>query len=153
MERYSSKRGIIKNHLLDMRTNDTTLNCFLVDDDLDDQEIFCMALCGVDDSIKCIFANDGVHALERLNDCTITPDFIFIDLNMPRMNGLQCLVEIKKLNHLKHIPVYMYSTAADPKAIVEAKQFGAIDFIVKPTNISELSTILATLFINRQVLD
>lgn len=136
-----------------MRLTSTSLNCFLVDDDLDDQEIFCMALNGLDGSINCIFANDGVHALEKLNNLTRMPDFIFIDMNMPRMNGLQCLEEIRKIDRFNQIPVYMYSTAADPKAINASKQLGANDFIVKPTNISDLTRTLASLFIRSHVFD
>jgi len=134
-----------------MRLNNTTLNCFLVDDDLDDQEIFGMALIGLGDSIKCFFANDGVHALEKLHDLSSIPDFIFIDMNMPRMNGLQCLQEIKKIDRFSQIPIYMFSTAADPKAINESKKLGAADFLVKPTNISDLTTALETIFVRSQV--
>jgi CheY-like chemotaxis protein len=132
-------------------TTTPAINCFLVDDDLDDQEIFCMALSGLGDRINCIYANDGVHAMEKLSNLSLIPDFIFIDMNMPRMNGLQCLKEIRKIARFNHTPVYMYSTAADPKTIIESRMLGANDFIVKPTNIADLTTALAGIFVRGSV--
>ncbi|MCW3072719.1 MAG: response regulator receiver protein [Bacteroidetes bacterium] len=119
-----------------------TLNCFLVDDDPDDQEIFCMALEDMGEDIKCIHASDGVDALKKLNENAFTPDYIFIDMNMPRMNGNQCLQEIRKIARLKDVPVYMYSTSADPDAVAATKELGAAGFIVKPTSVSELTKTL-----------
>ncbi len=120
--------------------------CLLVDDDADDQEIFCIALKEVDTSITCVFANDGVRALEKLcSDSTFVPDNIFIDMNMPRMNGLECLAEIKKIERLKNTPVYIYSTSSDPKIIQASRELGATDFIVKPSTITALTNTLENL--------
>lgn len=117
---------------------------FLIDDDSDDQEIFSHALEKANQSVECVFANDGIHALEKIrSDENFIPDFIFIDMNMPRMNGQQCLAEIKKIERLRNVPVYMYSTSADPESIEENKRLGAADFIVKPSNIQDLIRILA----------
>ena len=118
----------------------------LIDDDSDDQEIFSNALKRSDRSVSCVFANDGIHALEKINaEKSFVPDFIFIDLNMPRMNGQECLMNIKKIDKLKNIPVYIYSTLADPLTIAANKKLGAKDFIVKPKTISELTTVLSKL--------
>ncbi len=117
---------------------------FLIEDDFDDQEIFSIALEKADHTAKCVFANDGIQALERINkDLALTPDFIFIDMNMPRMNGRQCLSEIKKIERLKNVPVFMFSTAADPGDSEENRNTGAADFIVKPSSIRELTDILS----------
>lgn len=118
------------------------MKCFLVDDDPDDQEIFCMALEDTGKNVKCEFANDGVEAVKRLQDMTFTPDLIFIDMNMPRMNGNECLQEIKKIIRMKSVPVYMYSTSADPDIVAETQRLGAAGFIVKPTSIGELTKTL-----------
>ena len=116
---------------------------FLIDDDSDDQEIFGLAIEKANVSADCVYANDGIQALEKLNgDVTFLPDYIFIDMNMPRMNGQQCLSEIKKIERLKDVPVFMYSTSADPESIAENIQLGAQDFIVKPSSIAELTQIL-----------
>ncbi len=116
---------------------------FLIDDDTDDQEIFGLAIEKTNVKADCVYANDGIQALEKLNgDESFLPDYIFIDMNMPRMNGQQCLSEIKKIERLKDVPVFMYSTSADPECISENIQLGAEDFIVKPSSISELTIIL-----------
>ena len=84
---------------------------FIVDDDSDDQELFMEAVNEVDDSIKCVSASDCEEALELLkNRRMYLPDIIFLDLNMPRLNGKQCLAELKKQSHLRGIPVIIYST-------------------------------------------
>jgi CheY-like chemotaxis protein len=85
-----------------------------IEDDLDDVDFFCEAVKVIDPKIQCIFARDGVEALSIL-DNTI-PDLIFLDLNMPIMDGETCLMEIKKKEYLKEIPVVIYSTA--PEVII-----------------------------------
>lgn len=115
----------------------------LIDDDTDDQEIFSHAMEKANSQAHCIFANDGIQALEKIKaDENFRPDYIFIDMNMPRMNGQQCLTEIKKIDRFKDIPVYMYSTSADPESLEENKRLGAKDFIVKPSDVQALVTIL-----------
>jgi len=121
--------------------------CFLIDDDLDDQEIFFMALQQFDETIQCDFANDGVKALEILKAYGLNvPDCIFIDMNMPRMDGIDCLDQIKKMDHLRDIPVCMFSTSADPTLVARTKALGAVDFIVKPADISVLSEMIGQFF-------
>jgi DNA-binding response OmpR family regulator len=115
------------------------ITCFLIDDDDDDQEIFTLALNNIDEAINCFTANDGIEALDKLNrDNNFTPDFIFLDLNMVRMNGLECLVEMKKINRLQNIPIIIYSTSSEQKDILATKQLGAADYIVKPPSMSQL---------------
>jgi CheY-like chemotaxis protein len=123
-----------------------SLRCFLIDDDIDDQKIFSIITEEVDNTIKCSFANDGVDAIEKLTECEVIPDLIFLDVNMPRMDGLECLRKIKKIERLKNIPVYMYSTTADPTTVTLTKRLGVKDFIVKPNNINELVNILTSIY-------
>jgi CheY-like chemotaxis protein len=123
-----------------------SLKCFLIDDDIDDQKIFSIITEEVDDTIECSFANDGVDALEKLTSGNVSPDIIFLDVNMPRMDGVECLRRIKRTEHLKNIPVFMYSTTADPNTVAIAKKLGAKEFIVKPTNITELANLLSGIY-------
>src|SRR5690348_8038759 len=121
--------------------------CLLIDDDLDDQEIFTLALEKVDNEYRCIIANNGYEGLKYLsNKSNILPDYIFLDLNMPLMNGKECLIEIKKHSHLKHIPVIIYSTSSLQDDIIQTRKLGASDFITKPSSIPELSVRLARVF-------
>ena len=120
------------------------ITCFLIDNDEEDQEIFDMALKDTYPAIHCIFANDGPDALQKLTTHTsFIPSLIFIDMNMPFMDGVQCLQEIKKLQHLENVPVYMYSTSADPAVVASVKKAGANDFIVKPSSLKKLTDILS----------
>ncbi|HUR30311.1 MAG TPA: response regulator, partial [Saprospiraceae bacterium] len=118
----------------------------LIDDDTDDQEIFSHAMDKANHNAHCVFADDGIQAIERLQqDINFLPDYIFIDMNMPRMNGQQCLAAIKQIDRLKNTPVYMYSTSADPESIEKNKKLGAADFIVKPANINDLVAMLKSI--------
>lgn len=121
--------------------------CLLIDDDQDDQEIFSMALEDINSDIQCIMASNGILALEKLNaKKPLIPDYIFIDVNMPKMNGIECLQEIRKLDHLKHADVFMYSTSSDEKMIEKSKALGAKDFIVKPPGLALLTEKLLQVF-------
>jgi len=120
------------------QTDKSTL-FFLADDDADDQELFKEALSEIDKSIRCLTASSGEEALNKLKaGLKQLPDYIFLDLNMPRMSGLECLAEIKKINILQHIPVIIYSTSSAQKDVEETKKLGADYFITKPPNFREL---------------
>ncbi|HOE42219.1 MAG TPA: chemotaxis response regulator CheY [Rhodoferax sp.] len=75
-------------------------------------------------------AEDGVAALQKLRNGSF--DFVVSDINMPNMNGFQLLMEIKKDEKLKHIPVLMVTAEARKEDIVMAAQQGASGYIVKP---------------------
>ncbi len=119
---------------------------FLADDDEDDRMLFQEALAEVNPAIKCITVKNGKEALEFLQDqIVVLPDFIFLDLNMPLMNGLKCLEALKKIDILKNIPVVIYSTSSDLDSVEESKKLGAIDFFVKPSNFTGLKNFLQKL--------
>jgi len=99
-------------------------------------------LQGVNPWIDFVSAGDGYEALKLLKMQTNKPDVIFLDLNMPRMGGKECLEALKKDMHLQDIPVIMYTTSSRSKDIEETMQKGAVCFITKPTNIKELKNIL-----------
>ncbi len=107
--------------------------CFLVDDDIDDQEFFCLALRQLDETILCEVANSGEEAIERLEaGVQVVPDYLFIDINMPRMNGFVCLKELRKLDHLKETRMILYSASPEEKVAVQSKELGAFAYVVKP---------------------
>jgi CheY-like chemotaxis protein len=111
----------------------------LIDDDDDDRELFCEAMKGVDKSIICLTSPSGEHALKLLaNPKGAIPDYIFLDLNMPRMSGRQCLKQLKALSHLEKVPVIIYSTSKLLEDAEELKKSGAVYFLTKPDTISQL---------------
>src|SRR5690349_7796961 len=106
------------------------IEVLLIEDDTDDQEVFSMVLQEIDPSIQCSFANNGIEGLERLQRSkSFRPDFIFIDLNMPMMNGFDCLREIKKSAHLENCRTIIYTTSSDEKFLTQSKILGADAFI------------------------
>jgi CheY-like chemotaxis protein len=114
----------------------------LIDDDRDDQEIFSMALQEVAPDFRFITAGDGFEALEMLKERNVKPDYIFLDLNMPRMNGRQCLEEIRRDPELSEVPVVIYSTSSELKDREQLIEMGATAFVTKPPKIVELINIV-----------
>ena len=111
----------------------------LVDDDLDDQEVFRDALDEISPSIILRTALNGEDALAILeNEVYPLPDYIFLDLNMPRMSGHQCLSLIKNNERLKDLRVIIYTTSYREKDKNTAELLGASNFFTKPTSITEL---------------
>ena len=120
--------------------------CLIVEDDPDDQEIFQMALTEAGAPYQCIFTNNASDALQKLKQNLFNPDYIFIDLNMPKLNGLQCLVEIRKHPQHLHTPVVIYSTSSEETHISQAMGLGASAFIIKPSSITLLANALNNFF-------
>lgn len=90
---------------------------FYAEDDEDDREIFADILREINPNFQLVIAKNGKEALDILRRVEKPlPDIIFLDINMPKMDGFQTLVEIKKSKRLRNIKVVMYSTAIDPKA-------------------------------------
>lgn len=111
----------------------------IVDDDPDDIAFFCEALSEIDDSIKCIPAYGGEEAIEWLKtNVARSPDYIFMDLNMPRMNGKQCLECIKGDINLSSIPVIVYTTSKSQEDVDESEKLGANYFLTKPNKFQAL---------------
>ncbi len=120
-------------------------NILLIDDDDDDQEIFQAALGQVSATVFCSTESSACRALQKLQSKELAPDVIFLDLNMPVMNGEQFLVEIKRDDVLRHIPVIIFSTSSYPETIKHTKELGAHTFITKPDRFDDLTAILRSL--------
>lgn len=111
----------------------------IVDDDADDIDFFCEAVHEIFTDALCSMAHDGEEALRLLRQKSgPLPDFIFLDLNMPRMDGKACLAELKKDDGLKHIPVVICSTSSDPKDKTETLALGADYYLVKAISFKKL---------------
>ena len=105
----------------------------MIDDDEDDREIFRDAIVKCNAEIDVLFAKDGVEALNLLKSSWIQPDAIFLDYNMPRMNGIECLKELKADKSTKEIPVVMYTTSGDQAQEKYILELGA-DYYMRKTN-------------------
>lgn len=103
-----------------------------VEDDLDDQVIFRECVGKVRPDIVCEFATGGLDAIDKLTQALVEPVCIFIDVNMPVMNGNQLLKAITANPSLAHIPCFMLSTSTNRKDIDLALAAGAEKYLVKP---------------------
>jgi CheY-like chemotaxis protein len=115
----------------------------LVDDDCDDTELFSEAMESVDASVSCLNASHGKEALDKLQKQEIQrPDIIFLDINMPVMDGWQFLSKIKQTENLREIPIIMYSTSSKKSDVRTAMSSGALCFFTKPDSFQRLKKIL-----------
>ena len=111
----------------------------LIDDDVDDRELFYEALASVSPVIQCDLAGDAEEALSKLRSKeTDAPDMIFLDINLPVMTGWQFLKSLKDQDAYKNIPVIMYSTSNNQRDRAIAKDLGALCFVTKPNAFKKL---------------
>jgi CheY-like chemotaxis protein len=120
----------------------------IVDDDAEDIELFCEAVSEINTSISCVEAYNGVEALKILQRDQLLPDFIFLDINMPFMNGQKCLAELKNNSAYANVPVVMYSTTSNEQQIEECKALGA-SFLTKPNSYNDLLASLRPILASR----
>ncbi|MFP5439284.1 MAG: response regulator [Bacteroidia bacterium] len=114
---------------------------YLIDDDEDDRDIFEMALRNAFPDVKCSSICNAIKALEELNNEN-RPDYIFIDLNMPRMSGKECLTALKGQPALSGIPAIIYTTSSHYNDIQELEKLGANHYLVKPDSLNKLTFVL-----------
>ena len=116
-----------------------SMSFLIVDDDADDRMLFIEAVREIDKTIECKIAKNGELALKLLRNIEYhLPDFIFLDIRMPRLDGKKCLFEIKKDERLKNIPVIIYTTSKAVEESKELRDMGAFHFISKPRNADEI---------------
>lgn len=109
------------------------MEIFYADDDPVDIVFFTRALKRIDPSITCITATDGVEALDKLFNALQKPDAIFIDLFMPKLDGIECVIAIKRNKELKKIPIIIISNAINKKEVDQFNRLGVYHFLSKST--------------------
>lgn len=113
--------------------NSTVTKFLLADDDRDDREMFSEALASLDPGVVCLGVEDGQQALLLLSSHgDQQPSIIFLDINMPVMDGWDLLRNLKSSKQYTHIPVVVYSTSSRPKDRQVALDLGAMCFVTKP---------------------
>lgn len=119
-------------------------NLLLADDDDDDCDFFKEALDEISVNANLSMVHDGVQLMERLENTALNnlPDVVFLDLNMPRKNGLECLAEIKANQKLQNLPVIIFSTSLDSEIVDNLYKKGASYYIRKPGDFSKLKKVI-----------
>ncbi|SFE79422.1 response regulator [Flavobacterium xueshanense] len=124
--------------------NTDFINICLADDDEDDRLFFTDAFDELKINTKVSTFNDGVALMNYLNnENSVLPSVLFLDLNMPKKNGVECLLEIKKNEKLSDIAIAIYSTSSSEEHIEETFINGANIYIKKPNDFEDLKKILA----------
>jgi len=119
------------------------LNILLVDDDTDDCYFFKSAVEEYLPYVNLIALHDGEQLMQLLqNETNKLPNVIFLDLNMPRKNGFECLTEIKLNEQLRQIPVVIFSTSFEQEVVNQLYMNGAHYFIRKPAEFSQFKKII-----------
>ena len=112
---------------------------FLADDDADDRLLMKEAIKAIDPSIEIVESENGQELLTVLQSQTVLDRcLIILDMNMPKMNGLETLSNLRIIPHLASLPTVMLSTSGNPDMIDFAKKLGALDYYIKPSNMDSL---------------
>jgi CheY-like chemotaxis protein len=116
------------------------------DDDPEDRDIFQAVVAEINAAIDVILVDDGPSALEALNSMRDVPDAIFLDVNMPRMTGIECVAILRQQERFKDAPIILYSTTTSELEAYKGMKAGATRFLTKA------HTYMATLNVLRAAL-
>ncbi len=119
------------------------MNILLADDDVDDCQFFKESLAGSTESMQLTIVQDGEKLMQILIDEeTQLPDVLFLDINMPRKSGFECLAEIRLSEKLNLLPVVMFSTSFEQQVVDKLFLNGAHHFIRKPSDFLQFKQII-----------
>lgn len=118
---------------------------FIVDDDEDDLFFFEQALKRTDGSAQLIKVLESTEVIKTLKGDISRPDYIFLDLNMPKKSGKECLADIRNESVFHNIPVIIYTTSSSPEDRKEIFKMGANHFLTKFSDFKELCNTLSAL--------
>ncbi|MCW3091218.1 MAG: transcriptional regulator [Ferruginibacter sp.] len=120
-----------------------TKHILLADDDDDDCLLFKLSLEELPISFDLTVMNNGEELMNHLNkESTRLPDVLFLDLNMPRKNGYECLSEIKSTERLKQLPVIIFSTSYAPDVVKQLYTNGAHYYVRKPEDVNKYREVI-----------
>ncbi|AUD06952.1 response regulator [Spirosoma pollinicola] len=121
---------------------------FIADDDEDDRFLLNLAFARHSPRCRLVFAHDGLALLDALSSSKTTPELIILDLNMPRLNGLEALKVLRHQPLYQTTPIVMLTTSEADYDRQQAEQLGANEFITKPMNSELLGQLVTQLRVN-----
>ena len=119
-------------------------SCFLINEDPIEQAIFVKALTDVSPQSLCFTALDGTDGLYMMLKEGLVPDFIFVEMIMPRMDALAFLRQIKRIETLKDIPVVVHAVSPKPHQVIVVKEAGAAAVYLKEYDYDGICGVLNT---------
>jgi CheY-like chemotaxis protein len=125
----------------------STMLVLYAEDDIEDYSLFLEVLEFIQPGAECMNVINGVEVLKFLDDCVILPDYIFLDINMPAMDGKACLKAIKRDPRYKNIPVVIYTTSRNPLDQEFSTELGVLAYLPKPNTIDEAKAALQKIFV------
>lgn len=125
------------------------LTIFYTDDDREDLEFFKEIVDMIDESVDVVALRDGHALMKALHNPPPTPHCVFLDINMPGMNGFETLRQVRNSEQHKELPIVMFSTSGDDTAIERSRELGANLYVQKSGIFEQLKrSIEHTLSIN-----
>jgi len=119
------------------------LSIVLADDDKDDCFLFNEVIEEIPLSIELTIVHDGVELMDYLSSAPENlPHVLFLDLNMPRKNGTECLTAIRANANFSNLPIVMYTTSFDPHIVSNLYKKGAYYYLCKPSKFSKLKKVI-----------
>jgi DNA-binding response OmpR family regulator len=118
------------------------MRILLIDDDEDDQTLFCEAVKIISPGAQCEVANNGQEGLLKLNSYSQLPSLVFLDVNMPILDGKETFKIIKSTPRLAGLRVIIYSTSNHQDEMKLFQMMGA-GYITKPNSFEELVAVLS----------
>lgn len=118
----------------------TTMHILMAYDEKDDFYIFRQAVQKASEPLKISYAANWLELLRSM--IRTLPDILFIDLNMPVKNGIECLQLLREDRKYDPIPIIIYSTSVSTDDIDKAYKNGANHFIVKPSTIEDIADMI-----------
>lgn len=119
----------------------------IIDDDSDDLEIMKEALAYIDPSLLCltfVYPDEAIHLLS--GELIVLPDYVFIDINIPRISGRDCMLQIRSLPDFTDVPIIMYSTSMPETMAAALVRDGATFAFQKPFGFEDYVSILSGIF-------
>jgi CheY-like chemotaxis protein len=121
----------------------------IIDDDRDDLDVMEETLRQIDPATIILAFPYPEEALNLLTkDMIIVPDFIFIDINMPKITGVQCLAHLRTIKEFNHVPIVIYSTTITESVCESLVKDGATYVMQKPPNFHDYQTVLEDILLN-----
>jgi CheY-like chemotaxis protein len=128
---------------------------YIVDDDDDDRFLIKGALAGVMENLNIIEFNNGIDFLKQIGPfATLHPVLVLLDINMPRMSGLEVITALRADFDNDSLPIFAISTASSPDLIQEIITKGASGYFTKPDNVKgiyQLAENIKQYFANRNI--
>jgi len=131
--------------IVSLLDNTGAMTILYADDDNDDRDLFAEILSALAPDLKLITSKDGAGVISALEATDSLPQVIVLDMNMPLMTGLDCLIELKRRTRFAGIPVVIFSTSGPRETVGTALENGADEYYLKANSYEALETFISNL--------